>query len=67
MSEEQLEKILKTLVGLRFHEWKSIENAVNMEFSAMFNRLELIDVSRIPEVVFGDMEENELPPIITAE
>ncbi len=55
MSEEQLEKVLKTLVGLKFHEWKSIENAVNMEFSAMSNRLELMDVSRIQEKVVNEI------------
>lgn len=51
MSEQQLKEILKSLVGLRYHEWKSIENAVNMEFSAMYNRLELTDVSKIQKSI----------------
>ncbi len=47
MSEEKLSKILDLLTGIKFYEWKSIENAVNREFTEMSNRLELTDVSKI--------------------
>lgn len=55
MNEQQLEEILKTLAGLKFHEWKTIESAVNMEFSAMSNRLELTDVSKIQRNIVNEI------------
>ena len=47
MEEKKVSEILDSLLGLRFHEWKSIESLVNQEFDEMSNRLILTDVSKI--------------------
>lgn len=55
MSDEKLSKILNMLKGLKFYEWKSIERAINFEFSTMSNRLELTDISRIQKEIELDI------------
>ncbi|MCM1219010.1 MAG: hypothetical protein NC548_31395 [Lachnospiraceae bacterium] len=47
MSTERLSEIISALTGLKLYEWKSVEDAVNREFTEMSNRLELTDVSKI--------------------
>lgn len=47
MEEKKVSEILDSLLGLRFHEWKSIESLVNQEFDEMSNRLILTDISKI--------------------
>lgn len=55
MSEEKLCEILSLLKGLKFCEWKSIENAVNREFTEAANRLELADISKIQKFVANEI------------
>ncbi len=47
MTEQKLSEITSSLMGLKLYEWKSVEDAVNREFTEMSNRLELTDVSKI--------------------
>lgn len=51
MEKDKVSEIIPKLVGLKLYEWKSIENAVNREFTEMSNRLELKDASRIQREV----------------
>lgn len=59
LEKEKISGILDALSGLAFHEWKSIESAVNREFDAMSNRLELTDVSKIQKMVLNEMIHKE--------
>ncbi len=54
MEKTNISKIIESLSGLKHHEWKSIESAVNREFDAMSNRLELTDVSKIQKMVLNE-------------
>lgn len=55
MEKTNISKIIESLSGLKRHEWKSIESAVNREFDAMSNRLELTDVSKIQKMVLNEI------------
>ncbi|MEY8224434.1 hypothetical protein AALA46_28720 [Enterocloster aldenensis] len=59
MEKTNISKIIESLSGLKHHEWKSIESAVNREFDAMSNRLELTDVSKIQKMVLNEMIHKE--------
>lgn len=55
MDEKKISEILDVLLGLRFHEWKSIEALVNQEFDEMSNRLVLTDVSKIQKKAIDEI------------
>jgi hypothetical protein len=55
LEKTNISKIIESLSGLKHHEWKSIESAVNREFDAMSNRLELTDVSKIQKMVLNEI------------
>ena len=59
MEKTNISKIIESLSGLKHHEWKSIESAVNREFDAMSNRLELTDVSKIQKMVLNEIIHKE--------
>ena len=59
MEKTYISKIIESLSGLKHHEWKSIESAVNREFDAMSNRLELTDVSKIQKMVLNEIIHKE--------
>lgn len=67
MTAEKLNEVLDAVSGLKFCEWKSIEEAVNREFNAMSNRLELTDVSRIKKLVSNEQAQPTVPPILFPE
>ena len=55
MEKTNISKIIESLSGLQLYEWKSIKSAVNREFDAMSNRLELTDVSKIQKMVLNEI------------
>lgn len=55
MDKEKLSQILSLLSGLKRYEWKTIERAVNYEFAATSNRLELTDTSEIQKTVESEL------------
>lgn len=59
MEKTNISKIIESLSGLQLYEWKSIKSAVNREFDAMSNRLELTDVSKIQKMVLNEMIHKE--------
>lgn len=59
MEKTNISKIIESLSGLQLYEWKSIKSAVNREFDAMSNRLELTDVSKIQKMVLNETIINE--------
>lgn len=55
MDKEKVSQTLSLMTGMKYYEWQSIERAVNIEFAAMSNRLELTDVSKIQKTIESEI------------